>query len=231
MLFLKQSTSRMVPIGPCVDATDGATLETAITWSTGEAILYKNGAASGVNVGTNTWSAHVAGGVYMLTLTASDTDTLGTLTIVAYDAAMRPVRLDAMVLPANVWDSLFGADKLDVNINQIGENAIANFLSSTNALNSDVTKINTSAPAAAGLADASKTIVLGTVQSGSTTTVVKTNLTEATNDHYNGRLMIFVTGPLAGQAANISDYSGASHDVTVSALTEAPSNGDTFVIV
>lgn len=231
MIFLKQSTARVVPIGPCVDATDGSTLESSIVLASGEALLFKHAAAAGVNIGGNTWSAHLGGGMYNVTLTTSDTDTLGSLTIVVYDSAMRPYRVDAMVMAANVWDALFGADKLDVNVNQIGETAVANFMSGTTGLNADVTKVNTSAAAAAGLAEAAKTLVTGTVASGSTTTVVKTNLTEATNDHYNGRMIGFVTGALAGQMATISDYSGASHDVTVSALTEAPSNGDTFVIL
>jgi len=70
-----------------------------------------------------------------------------------------------------------------------------------------------------------------TVQTGSTTTVIETNLTEATNDHYNGRSVIFITGALARQGGTISDYDGATKRITISALTEAPANGDRAIIV
>jgi hypothetical protein len=58
-----------------------------------------------------------------------------------------------------------------------------------------------------------------------------TDLTEATDDHYNGRIVVFITGVLAGQATDITDYTGATKLITMTALTEAPGNGDRFVIV
>ena len=63
------------------------------------------------------------------------------------------------------------------------------------------------------------------------TTQMTTNLTEATDDHYNGRIVVFITGVLAGQATDITDYTGSTKLITMTALTEAPSNGDRFVIV
>ena len=63
------------------------------------------------------------------------------------------------------------------------------------------------------------------------TTTFLTDLTEATNDHYNGRVLIFRTGALAGQATDISDYDGTTKFVTVTALTEEPAAGDLAVIV
>jgi len=58
-------------------------------------------------------------------------------------------------------------------------------------------------------------------------------ITEATADHYNGRIVIFTSGVLAGQATDITDYAavGGIGQFTVTAMTEAPSNDDTFVIV
>ncbi|MBK9054945.1 MAG: hypothetical protein IPL78_29805 [Chloroflexi bacterium] len=58
-----------------------------------------------------------------------------------------------------------------------------------------------------------------------------TNLTEATNDHYNGRIVVFITGDLAGQATDITDYDGSTKMLTMTALTEAPISGNRFVIV
>lgn len=75
-------------------------------------------------------------------------------------------------------------------------------------------------------------VVNGEAATGTlTTTAFTTNLTEATDDHYNGRIVVFITGVLAGQATDITDYTGATKLVTVTAMTEAPSNGDRFVIV
>lgn len=231
MLYLKQSTASKVFVGPMVDASDGATLETAISWATGEAGIYKEGASAITDIGINTWSSHLGGGVYAVTLTTANTDTLGKLTLVAYDAAARPVRHEFMVLPANVYDSMvLGTDYLQTDVTQFNGNAASGFLSGTDHFKSDVQQVNASSDAADKLAEGAKALVTGTVSTGSTATVVTTNLTEATNDHYNGRTITFVTGNLSGQSASISDYNGSSKQLTVTALTEAPSNGDTFVI-
>jgi len=65
-----------------------------------------------------------------------------------------------------------------------------------------------------------------------TTTAFVTNLTEETDDHYNGGVVLFTSGALVGQARRISDYDGATKAITVSpALTEAPGDGDTFLIL
>lgn len=252
--FLKISTAVKVPVGPFVDATDGFTLETAVALATTEAYLYKHDAAAAVDLGTATMSAHLGGGVYNLSLTASHTDTLGLLTLEVHDAAIRPFRLSFMVIPAVVYDSLIGGtDYLQTDILQINSNAASGFLSGTTNLNADVIKFNGNnssgflsgttainadtvkisgnSTAADNLEESAKGVVTGTVASGSTTTTIKTNLTESTNDHYNGRTIVFITGALAGQVSTVSDYSGSSKDLTVTALTEAPANTDTFVLV
>ena len=59
------------------------------------------------------------------------------------------------------------------------------------------------------------------------------DITEATADHYNGRVILFTSGAMAGQACSIQDYSlvsGRGH-FSVSTLTEAPGNGVTFIII
>lgn len=58
-----------------------------------------------------------------------------------------------------------------------------------------------------------------------------TNLTEATDDHYIGRIIVWITGALAGQATDITDYVGSTKKLVFSAVTDTPSNGDRFVIV
>ena len=64
-----------------------------------------------------------------------------------------------------------------------------------------------------------------------TTTSFVTDLTEATDDHYIGRTVIFTSGALEGQATDITDYNGTTKALTVTALTEAPADNDTFEIV
>jgi len=59
-----------------------------------------------------------------------------------------------------------------------------------------------------------------------------TNLAEATDDHYNGLIILFTSGVLAAQASIIVDYDGTTKEITVDpAFTEAPSDTDTFVIL
>jgi hypothetical protein len=87
------------------------------------------------------------------------------------------------------------------------------------------------------LAASAGVIVLGTVDTTgfapTTTEFEADDITEATADHYIGRVIIFRTGVLTFQATKITDYalsSGRAH-FTVVALTEAAGNDDTFVIV
>jgi hypothetical protein len=59
------------------------------------------------------------------------------------------------------------------------------------------------------------------------------DITEATADHYKGRIVIFTSGVLNGQATDITAYAavGGIGQFTVTAMTEAPANNDTFVII
>jgi len=74
------------------------------------------------------------------------------------------------------------------------------------------------------------TLVSGTVGSGSTTTTIESDLSETTPNHYNGRLIAFITGSLSGQFSGIKDYDGAG-TLTITQSTEAPSSGDRFLII
>jgi len=75
-------------------------------------------------------------------------------------------------------------------------------------------------------------IVAGQCITGTlSTTAATTDLTEATDDHYIGRTIVWITGVLAGQASAITDYAGATKTLTYALVTDAPSNGDRFVLV
>lgn len=100
----------------------------------------------------------------------------------------------------------------------------------TNAVN--VGSINGSSTAAAQLALSAATIVNGAATATTlSTTQMSTNLTNATNDHYKGRVLIWTSGTLQNQAAAITAYNGTSKTLTFTTTTGAPSNGDTFIIV
>lgn len=66
--------------------------------------------------------------------------------------------------------------------------------------------------------------------SASTTSFV-TDLTEATDDHYTDVSIVFIDGNLAGQSRPILSYNGTTKAITLDeALTEAPADGDAFII-
>ena len=85
-MFLKQSTAVVIPFGPFVDKDDGVTLETGLVSaldhvSTG-IMLSKNGGTLAVRSATVTASTYDAHGCYKVTLSATDTGTLGTLRVI-----------------------------------------------------------------------------------------------------------------------------------------------------
>jgi len=91
--------------------------------------------------------------------------------------------------------------------------------------------------AATKIALSAGTIVVGTVShdnTAATTTVFYCDdITEATADHYNGRIVIFTSGALQYQASDITDYELDTGEgkFTVTATTEAAADNDTFIIV
>jgi len=121
--LIKQSTSVVVSFGPFLDMGDGVALETglasALDHATTGIMISKNGGAFAVRNATVTASSYNAYGNYRVTLDTTDTATLGTLRMQYADAATcLPVWQDFLVVTANIWDSLFSTDVLDVNVAQ-----------------------------------------------------------------------------------------------------------------
>lgn len=233
MKILKQNTGVLVLVGPLVDRTDGVTIVSGVTLSTcSAASIMKHNATASTTVSMRTFT-HIQQGVYTLSLATSDTDTLGQLTLyISAPNTVRPFREDYMVVPANVFDSLIsGSDYLDANVAQFDGNSATAFLTSTTALKADVTRLNGVAASGANLEQAAAGMVRGAAASGATTTSIPTNLTEATNDHYNGRTIEWTSGALLGQVSAVTDYVGATATLTVVAMTEAPAANDTFILV
>jgi hypothetical protein len=101
----------------------------------------------------------------------------------------------------------------------------------------DVHRLNGVTASAINFEKSASTIKRGTVDTASftptTTAFESDDVTEATASHYVGRNVIFTSGALLEQAARITAYSlvGANGRFTTTAMTEAPANNDTFVIV
>lgn len=113
-LWLKQSTAISVKIGPFIDDGDGKTAEAALTLTQADIRLSKNGANIAQKNEANDATTDELG-YYDCPLDATDTGTLGVLQLFVHESGALPVFHEYMIVPANVWDSFFGADKLDVN--------------------------------------------------------------------------------------------------------------------
>ena len=128
-----------------------------------------------------------------------------------------------------------------VNVKRIDDSTtsatnLSNYTDGTSNQPVDTVKISGDSTAADRLEAMMDACPIGTVDNTAftpTTTAFETNLTEATADHFNDRVCLFVTGNLAGQQKAVTDYvlSSGRGKFTVNALTEAPANGDTFILV
>ena len=215
MRYLKQSTATTLLLGPFVDETDGKTAETALTISQADVLLWKEGGTTLAQKNESTTCTHRSNGLYTCPINTTDTATLGTLVVSVHESGALPIRQDYKVVPANIYDSVvLGTDLQDISLVQVnGATAgVLNFAESTLA------------------------IVRGTSDNTgftATTSIMDTTITEATADHYNGRVIVFTSGALQGQATLITDYALTSGRgrFTFSTLTEAVPNSTTFVIV
>jgi hypothetical protein len=123
MQFLRQGTVAVINFGPFLDKADGLALitgaVTSIDHATTGIMLSKNGGTlavreQGANFVASVYDAH---GFYKVSLSAIDTGTLGRLRVIHTEpTTYLAVWQDFMVVPANVWDSMFGTDKLDVAV-------------------------------------------------------------------------------------------------------------------
>jgi len=99
-------------------------------------------------------------------------------------------------------------------------------------MSSDIQAIKGSSAAATNLEKSASTIVTGASIAGTlSTTAMTTNLTEVTDDHFNGRIIIWTSGNLYQQATDITAYNGTTKKLTFTTVTEAPIATDEFVIV
>jgi hypothetical protein len=112
MQELRANTQIVVPYGPIVDINDGFTMVTTMSLSTVDsAMLIKAGGTTGVDISGRTdaaYSATAVDGMRHVTLTTSDTDTEGLLTIVIEDVSLAlPIVNRYMVLSEAAWDTKY----------------------------------------------------------------------------------------------------------------------------
>jgi hypothetical protein len=99
-------------------------------------------------------------------------------------------------------------------------------------MDSDIRAINGNTDSATKLALSADTMEVGIAIAGTlSTTEMTTDLTEITDNHYNGRVLIWTSGNLLKQVASITGYVGSSKKLTFTAVTEAPIANDTWIMV
>jgi hypothetical protein len=220
MKILKQSTAVTILLGPFVDETDGKTAETGLTITSSDVQVWKQGGTSLAAKNDATSATHRGIGYYTVPLDATDTNTLGQFTVAVHESGALPVRHDFYVVPDHVYDGMIaGSDFLQVDTRQVNSTSEAAVQLSRNSL----------------LTQTGTVYDDGATYAASTTIFYSDDITEATADHYNGRVVIFRSGSALGyQATTISDYelvAGTYGKFTVAALTDIPANDASFQII
>ena len=113
-------------------------------------------------------------------------------------------------------------------------------LSSNSNVKADTEEIAGNLTAASNVSRANRDVMRGTCSGGSTTTAICSSISSPASltdsGQLVGRTIIFdsdtTTVNMQGQASNITaSTTGATPTITFTAMTHAPANGDTFVIV
>ena len=136
---LRQSTaSQEIPLGTFVDSTDGNTEEPSLTINNTDIKLWKHGATTLASKNSG-GASYISNGVYYCTLDDTDTNTLGGLVVFVHVSGALAVRVECVVLPANVYDSLIaGSDYLNAEVAAMAANVMTAAALATDA----VTEIN-----------------------------------------------------------------------------------------
>ncbi len=113
-MSLKQNTAITLKLGAFVDDGDGVTAENGLTITQADVRLSKNGGAF-AQKNNAVGCAIDEQGFYGCQLNATDTNTLGRLLVAVYEGGALRFKERFMVMTANAWDTLYGADAWDVN--------------------------------------------------------------------------------------------------------------------
>lgn len=230
--WLRQSTAVDIAIGPFLDSADGNTVESALTITQPDIRLKKNGGAWAQKNAAQTLT-HEENGWYEVNLNGPDTDTLGILIVAVHESGALPVWREFNVVPANVYDSLFSTDLLQVDLTQwLG--------SAPNVLQTGWVQAKTQELAAGIITDSSiasdsglKRIRGGTAQNGANGSITLDAGASSVNDFYKGARIYLTVGTGAGQSRLCTGYNGTTKEATVEPnWTTNPGAGATnFVIL
>ena len=192
-------------------------INTDWTPAAGDVKLSKDGGTQ-ANIGTlPTYSE----GAWQFQLTAAELSTKQ-LEIMVVDSATKAVEDQAILVETFGNSSAMYPQDLSLAAGAGGRLSV-----DTTALGGDVT-------AATNAKDFwLNAITTGAVNDvGATTTDFDTDLSEASDDHYNDLAMVFTSGNLKGQVRRITDYTGSTKNCSfTTAWTEAPADTDTFIIL
>jgi hypothetical protein len=246
MRYLRQNTDTRITVGPFLDKTDGITPEVALTVTSEKLTLVVDNAgvptlvldvAPTASGGANDM-VHITGddsGFYDLELAAANVNYVGRAMLSLNDVATHcPVFHEFMIVPGNVYDSMFGTDLLDVSVVQLLGTA---WLAPGVAGTPDVNAKLIGATAQTGR-DLGTSVLLssgtGTGQLDFTSGVVKANLVQIL-----GTVLTETAGYLAAafkQFFNIASPTSTMNLVTAvttvttattaTNLTNAPTSGD-----
>lgn len=168
--------------------------------------------------------------VYVEITTGAAAATPKAFKLVAYNP-LDGVRLGLTSLPNAAADGAGGLPISDAGGLDLDAKVGALTFTVSNKVDANITAIAGSTSAATNQKYAALGIYYGTVTGTSTsTTIVDSGLTQS-NDFWNGRVVIFLTGSLTLQATRITDFDASTDTLTVDALTTAPSASDTYIIV
>lgn len=122
MIDLRQSTAgQEVNLGRFVDATDGNTEETGLTIANTDIKLWKTGATTLADKNSG-GATHIANGIYYCVLDATDTNTIGPMSIEIHVSGALPQSVECRVLSAAQYDALYGT----VAFSTLAASALAN---------------------------------------------------------------------------------------------------------
>lgn len=219
--YLKQSTASTLLIGPIVDSV-AATAETGETIAQANVLLWKEGGTTLGAKNEATSCTHRSNGLYTCPVDATDTNTLGVLTVNVAMAGTMVWRGDYCVVPANVYNSIVaGSDYLQSDAYQIAGSTAA---ATQQAAVANLTVTGAVYATTGGSYDSTNSGAL---------IFYSTTPNDATADTFNGRVVYFKTGNLAKQALAITDYEKVATygKFTCSVATGIAADGDTFEVL
>jgi hypothetical protein len=137
MQWLRTNTATRITVGPFLDKTDGVTPETGLAVANCKLTLVVDVAGipslvldtAPTAMGGDNDMVHVANddaGYYDLELTAANVNFLGRAKLAITDPTTHcPVFHEFMIVPQNVWDSMFGTEKLEVKLGNVAHGGTA----------------------------------------------------------------------------------------------------------